>query len=449
VGHPLAGLGLTTREQQGGVELRIRYRSVIGTATALLAAMAWQATAAAKAIPRVSPRTEPHVALRSQTAGADQYPTLTIDPQFGQQTVALDGVTVLARNAVEPARGALQQLRSLYGPWSTCDTGAEPFAPQDGRWFVTWTTRGIEIFTFGDPLITTCVEQKSRGMISSITLTQLGSLVITPYGRFRIGMTMSQVPFSLLWRLAPVGTSYYSLPLEDGCRPGQPVPNSRVGDTDLLGIIPKILPSGREDPAQHIAAVSVSTLRRGDCAADAPTSGQGISGSMPMTPHGGSGVITATLVGPLQFSKATMGQVRAWAGPPERTWSSGRTLQWAGFDWVRIEQGEVWGYHCADFLGSEPCLIFYGFVGGRLVGVLTDGTRFQTANGTRDGTPLATALKDERGHGPWDGLQVQCPGLMLKAPRGTVFQAYVAGPRAAHVGDLFVSLSPHFLNSCD
>jgi hypothetical protein len=182
--------------------------------------------------------------------------TLRIDPRFGRQAVSLDGVTLLARAAGQPSGGAVQRLVARYGAWTSCATGAGFGSTFTGKWYVVWAASGVDLFTLGDPRLTTCVTDRSRGRVSFLDLRQAGSLVATPLGSFRVGQRFSTLPAQLRRALVPEGTVVYNLPLESRCRHGAPVTDSGLY-ADILSLQIRLASSGTGvDPAGHIAVVS-------------------------------------------------------------------------------------------------------------------------------------------------------------------------------------------------
>ena len=175
----------------------------------------------------------------------------------------------------------------------------------------------------------------------------------------------------------------------------------------------------------------------------------------PAGAKGGAGVITVMSLGPLVFVASTPAQLRAWAGAPDRVWSSNGSMKWVGFGspgspgspgWAQFDQGQVWGYRCG---GANPqCVVIYAFVGGRLVGAATNSDAFWTAEGTHVGTTLTAARANEHGQGTWSGPHVQCPGVDLNVPRGVRFTLF-AGSKSRDIQSIFLSESGHFLSACD
>jgi hypothetical protein len=160
---------------------------------------------------------------------------------------------------------------------------------------------------------------------------------------------------------------------------------------------------------------------------------------------GGSGLISATRVGPLKIGVATRAQVRAWAGSPSKIWTGGNDQAPVLFS------GLLWEYDCAGAspVDGLPCMTLYGFLKGRLRSFSTSDIRFHTGKGVRVGTALKTAVKRQKGK--WSGWGWQCPGVTFPSGKKVVFVAHIAkknntGP--AQVSGFYLSKMPDSFSSC-
>lgn len=128
-------------------------------------------------------------------------------------------------------------------------------------------------------------------------------------------------------------------------------------------------------------------------------------------------------LGPLEIGEATMEQMQRWAVGPVTFWFVGDNDPPPP---VRFTD-KLWQYECIDrdVVFDAPCRTLFGLRGDRVVTVMTSNPRYSTPAGTRIGTPLEEARKNERG-GRWSGWNVECPRITLRSPKGVVFLARVA-----------------------
>jgi hypothetical protein len=188
---------------------------------------------------------------------------------------------------------------------------------------------------------------------------------------------------------------------------------------------------------------------------------------------GGGGVISATQIGILEIGHSTSSDVASWLGKPDRILpAAGCTDRSASYPWVSCVGTEEWAYRCTPTATASRgdsssvvrpsgpvaverrCYTVFGFDRSRLIGVETTNPRFATASGLHVGATLAQVL---RGGGVrWSGYNVQCPGIAVVAPAGTLFIAgvvfgggnpFLGGiPKHPRVNALFVSSDTGIFN---
>lgn len=167
------------------------------------------------------------------------------------------------------------------------------------------------------------------------------------------------------------------------------------------------------------------------------------AGSASAGPRSGV-LLTPTQVGPLRLGVATMAQMVAFAGKPDRAW------QFAGrgqipADGLFLSRARAFGYGC----NANGCRTVYAFTGrtGRLLGLYTRAVGFHTRSGTHVGTGLTQALLHEK-QVDWAGFAVQCPSILFPSSGTTEFKANVTRtpPR---VSSFLLTLSPQlFSDGC-
>ncbi len=158
--------------------------------------------------------------------------------------------------------------------------------------------------------------------------------------------------------------------------------------------------------------------------------------------------ISSEGIGPLEIGQATMREMQNWAVGPVTFWFPGDNIPPQP---VHFE-GKLWQYEClnTDVILDVPCRTLFGLRGDRVVTVLTSNPLYSTPSGTRIGSPLAEARKNEKG-GEWSGWNVDCPHIEMRSPRGVKFLARVsrdADIPQGFVNGFYVSVEPRSFGLC-
>ena len=153
--------------------------------------------------------------------------------------------------------------------------------------------------------------------------------------------------------------------------------------------------------------------------------------------------VTGSSVGPLQIGLGSPAELRAWNGSPVKIWQPGKGNPPVLFN------GELWEYRCPgkSAVDGFPCRTYFGFNGGWLTSFTSNDPNFHTVKGTKVGTPLSQVVKSEKGK--WSGWGWQCPGVTLRAPKGTLFVAHIwKKVSKALVSSLYLSSNAESFSSC-
>lgn len=154
-------------------------------------------------------------------------------------------------------------------------------------------------------------------------------------------------------------------------------------------------------------------------------------------------LLTARAVGALRFRITTLTDVRAAFGAPTRTWRAAVDGFLDAPIGLFAKAGvRVSGYRCQS-LSGHGCWTFFLFESRRLVGFWTQSPAFKTAGGTRVGTPLRQARRNDGGR--WSGTQFQISALIYQSRNSgqehVNFKAYIDRDSLTVTG-FFVSRSP-------
>ncbi|MGA9762736.1 MAG: hypothetical protein WBQ14_09955 [Gaiellaceae bacterium] len=161
---------------------------------------------------------------------------------------------------------------------------------------------------------------------------------------------------------------------------------------------------------------------------------------------GGTATISARGVGPLVIGKSSRTAVQNFGRGPESFWLSQR-----GNPPLRFN-GQLWQYKCVgqNTTFGVTCRTLYGITHGHLATVETNSSQFYTKAGTRIGTTLPQARKNEQ-HARWSGWQAACPHLTMPSAKGVTF--FVSVSRNAvnpqgFVNGFYLSATPSSFSYC-
>jgi hypothetical protein len=160
---------------------------------------------------------------------------------------------------------------------------------------------------------------------------------------------------------------------------------------------------------------------------------------------GGPATISAKGVGPLLIGKSSRTAMQNFGRGPESFWFTKRGNPPVHFN------GQLWQYKCVgqNTTFGATCRTLYGITHGHLATVETNSSQFYTAAGTRIGTKLPQARKNE--HAKWSGWQAKCPHLTMPSPKGVTFLVSVsrnAGNPQGFVIGFYLSATPSSFSYC-